>query len=201
MKREITLYGVGFTRSARCVWTLKELQLEYEGINAGPMIGGDELREVHPQAKVPAIIIDGESLFESAAICTHLCDITPTRALIAAPGSRERALHNQWTSFGLSEMEGYLWSTVKHTAFYPEEKRVAAVVDTNTEEIRKGAAVLNAVLAQTPFLVGGKFSVTDIIVGWTINWARRMEHLEDFKHLQSYLDRLLEREHCTLNPE
>ncbi|MDA0821462.1 MAG: glutathione S-transferase family protein [Proteobacteria bacterium] len=201
MNHEIRLYGAGFARSARCRWTLQELGMDFEEISAAKMIGGDELREFHPQSKVPAIVIDGERLFESSAICTYLCDISPDQRLIAASGTRERALHDQWVSFGLSEMEGYLWSNAKHTGFYPEEKRVTAVVERNTEEFRKGAAVLDNALSETPFLVGGNFSVTDIILGWTVNWARRMGHLGDFPNLQSYLDRLFAREHCALNPE
>ena len=130
-----------------------------------------------------------------------MCDLTADKGLIAAAGSRERGLHDQWISFGLSEMESYLWSNAKHTGFYPEEKRVAAVVESNVEEFCKGAAVLNDSLADTPFLVGGEFSVTDIILGWTVNWARRMSHLDDFPHLQNYLVRLFERPHCALNPE
>lgn len=201
MSHQITLYGVNFARSARCLWTLRELGLEFEEINDGSLIGGDELRKIHPQAKVPAIVIDGEPLFESAAICTYLCDLTPAKGLIAPTGTRERALQLQWTSFVLTEMEGYLWSNAKHTNFYAEEKRVPAIVAPNNEEIRSGAEVLNDALASTPFLVGGQFSVTDIIVGWTVNWGRRMGQIEGLTHLADYLDRLFAREHCPLNPE
>ena len=67
MQTKITLYGVGYTRSARCRWTLQELGLEFEEIDSGALIGGDELRAYHPHAKVPAIVIDGGRLFESAA--------------------------------------------------------------------------------------------------------------------------------------
>ena len=201
MASDITLYGVGYTRSARCRWTLQELGLDFEQPDSGSMIGSDELRAFHPQSKLPAIVINGERLFESAAICTYLCDLNPDKGLIAPPGTHERALHDQWVSFGLSELEGYLWSTAKHSGFYPEEKRVPEVIPSNTEELLKGIAVLNDVLADTDYLVGGKFSVTDVILGWTLNWARRMGHLGDFVPVQAYVARLLEREHCALNSE
>lgn len=201
MSHAITLYGLGPTRSARCKWTLLELGLDFDYVEDRSLIGSDELRPFHPQAKFPAAVIDGEPLFESSAICTHLCDLAPEKGLIAPAGSRARALHEQWTAFCLSEMEAYLWHTAKHTSFYPEEKRVPAVVAANSEEFRKGAKVLNDVLADSPFLVNGEFSVTDIFVGWAVNWGRRMGQNDGFEHLQSYLDRLFAREHCTLNPE
>lgn len=201
MTHQIALYGFGPTRSARCRWTLLELGLPFEDVDDRSLVGSERLRAIHPQAKLPAVVIDGEPLFESAAICTHLCDLAPERGLIGRPGSRERALHEQWTCFALTEMEAYLWSNAKHQTFYPEDKRVDAVVAPNFEEFRAGAKVIENVLADCAFLIGGEFSVTDIVVGWTVNWGRRMGQLDDMPNLLAYLGRLFERESCTLNPE
>ena len=49
----ITLYACGPARSARCHWTLLETGLDFELVDACSMIGGDELRALHPMAKVP----------------------------------------------------------------------------------------------------------------------------------------------------
>ena len=38
----------------------------------------------------------------------------------------------------------------------------------------------------------------DIIVSYTANWGKEDKLIGDFVHVQAYLDRLLEREHCTL---
>ena len=37
----------------------------------------------HPLAKIPAAVIDGHALFESAAICTYIADCEPAADLIA----------------------------------------------------------------------------------------------------------------------
>ena len=52
------------------------------------------------------------------------------------------------------------------------------------------------------YLVGDEFSATDIIVGWTVNWARNggKVSFEEFPSLSAYLGRLFAREHCTLSP-
>ena len=198
---QITLYGFGHTRSARCRWTLLELGLEFDYVEDRSLIRSDTLRELQPLAKLPAIVVDGNVLFESAAICTYLCDLAPQQGLLAASGSYARGLHEQWTSFVLTELEAYLWSNAKHTAMYPEELRVPEVVARNDDEIALALAVLDGALQDTPFLVAGKFSVTDIIVGWTVNWARRSGKTDEYPHLQAYLQRLFERELCTFNPE
>ncbi len=200
MNRDITLYGVDFARSVRVRWTLQELDLPFKEINDGSLIGSDTLRAIHPQAKIPAIVIDGEPLFESAAICTYLCDLTPARQLLASAGTRARALHDQWVSFSQSEIEAYLWSNAKHSTFYAEAKRIPAVIERNNEEIANGLSVLNHALAEREFLIEGRFSVTDIIVGWTLNWARRQGRLEGFEHVGAYVARLLARDRCPFNP-
>ena len=105
MAHDITLYGFGPTRSARCRWTLLELDLPFEDIDDRSLIGSEQLRKIHPQSKFPAAVINGQPLFESAAICTYLCDLVPESPLLARPGTFERALHEQWTSFVLTEME------------------------------------------------------------------------------------------------
>ncbi len=98
MKRKpsIKLFELGPTRSARCRWTLLEAGLEYESIGNRPdIIGSEELRKVHPLGKLPAAIIDGRPLFESAAISTAIADLVPEKDLVAKPGTWSRALHDQ----------------------------------------------------------------------------------------------------------
>ncbi len=60
---------------------------------------------------------------------------------------------------------------------------------------------MEAALGEADYLVDDAFSVTDIIVGYTINWGRRQGLLETLPNLRGYLDRLFERPHCRLNPE
>ncbi|HIE85132.1 MAG TPA: hypothetical protein EYQ00_15400 [Dehalococcoidia bacterium] len=108
---------------------------------------------------------------------------------------------SQWVSFAQSEIEGYLWSNVKHKSLYPEERRVPEVIKQNTREIYSGLKAVDEALSSADFLVGNKFSVADIIVGWTINWARRSDLLDEYKSLSEYLSRLLQREYCSLNPD
>ena len=200
MDKKITLYGSGTTRSSRCRWTLLELGLDFHYVDDASLIGTTELKKMQPLGKLPAIVIGGESFFESTAICTYLCDLYPEKNLIAPVGTQRRALHEQWCSFALTEIEGYLWSSLKHKSVYPAEKRVAAVLPVNAEEIIAGLTVLEDTLNTVPYLTGPSFSVTDIIVGFTVNWSRSAGHLEKFPVLSAYLERLHERELCTFKP-
>ena len=92
----ITLYEFTPTRSKRVKWILQELGVTYESVNKREIIGSDELRNIHPQSKVPAITDNGRPLFESSAICNWLADSHPEKGLIAKSGTWERAQHDQW---------------------------------------------------------------------------------------------------------
>ena len=203
MKRKpsIKLFELGPTRSARCRWTLLEAGLEYESIGNRPdIIGSEELRKVHPLGKLPAAIIDGRPLFESAAISTAIADLVPEKDLVAKPGTWSRALHDQWVCFALTEMEPWVSSTELNSLDFvlPKDQHVPAIIQQNSMMFRRSAAALDEVLGRTAYLVEGRFTVTDIIVGYTINFGHEQGLVSEFPNLMAYLKRLYQREHCTL---
>lgn len=195
---DITLYEFSPSRSVRCRWTLQELGLAFESVQAREIMGTDDYKKIHPLGKLPALQIDGRTMFESAAICTYLADLVPAKGLIAKPGDWERAMHEQWVCYALTEMEAHLWSSARNTFVYPEEQRIDAIFDQNAREFQRAAGPLDAALAQDDFLVGNRFSVTDIIVAFTVNWAGNAGQLDGFRNLERYLDRLYDRPHCPL---
>ena len=201
LKPSIKLFELGPTRSARCRWTLLEAGLEYESIGNRPdIIGSEELREVHPLGKLPAAIIDGRPLFESAAISTAIADLVPEKDLVAKPGTWSRALHDQWVCFALTEMEPWVSSTELNSLDFvlPKDQHVPAIIKQNSMMFRRSAAALEEVLGRTAYLVEGRFTVTDIIVGYTINFGHEQGLVSEFPNLMAYLKRLYQREHCTL---
>jgi glutathione S-transferase len=203
MKRKpsIKLFELGPTRSARCRWTLLEAGLEYESLGNRPdIIGSEELRKVHPLGKLPAAIIDGRPLFESAAISTAIADLVPEKDLVAKPGTWSRTLHDQWVCFALTEMEPWVSSTELNSLDFvlSKDQHVPAIIQQNSMMFRRSAAALEEVLGKTAYLVEGRFTVTDIIVGYTINFGHEQGLVSEFPNLMAYLKRLYQREHCTL---
>jgi glutathione S-transferase len=198
MAPDITLYEYGPSRSKQARWTLLECGLEFKSVSGVEILHSEELNRVNPMGKVPAALIDGEPLFEAAAICTYLADLVPEKGLIAASGTRERALHLQWVSFALTEMEAYLWSNARNTFVLPKAQRITALFEQNNAAFQHAASVLERVLASSDYLVGNRFSVTDILVGFTLNWGQGAGLLESAPNLQNYLSRLKQRPHCTL---
>jgi len=198
---KITLFELGPTRSSRARWALLEAGLEFESLgNNIDVFKSAELRDVHPLGKLPAVIIDERPLFESAAIVTAIADLVPEKELIAKPGSWSRNLHYQWVSFALTEMEPFVQSSEINTIDFilPEEEHVKEIIEQNSAFYRKGAGVLERVLSDKKFLVDDRFSVTDILVSYTVHWGYDDGLIDDFPNLIAYLERLYERESCTL---
>lgn len=191
------LFGFSPTRSDRAEWALKELGIEYEAITEA-VFDHPELRNFHPLGRVPALDIKGKGLFESAAICTYLADQVPEKNLIAEPRTWERALHDQWTFFALTEMEAWAWSTFRSTNIVPDEERVPQMYEYNKNAYRLSAVALESALAQSDYLIGNRFTVTDIIVSWTCQFGENLGYNQGFDHISAYIQRMKQRPHCTL---
>ena len=195
---DIKLYEYGSSRSLRCQWLLKELNLPYESVEDRSLFRSDELRKIHPLGKMPAAMIDGKPLFESSAICTFIAEQTKHIDLIAKQGTWSRAQHDQWVCFNLSELEAWLWSSAVNTFILPESERLAECIPQNEKMFKKGALVIDEYLSDHNYFIENRFTVTDIIIGYTLNWARRKRLTEDFLSISAYLERLFAREHCVL---
>ena len=85
-----------------------------------------------------------------------------------------------------------------NTFVLPEEERIPECIPQNQKMFKKGALVLDLFLAENSYLVEDRFTVTDIIVGYSLNWARMQSLTESFPSIDSYLKRLFKMENCVL---
>ena len=101
-------------------------------------------------------------------------------------------------SYALTEMEAWLWNTAVNSYVLPEAQRIDSGFEQNAKMFRRSAIALNEYLSGKAYLVEDRFTVTDIIVGWTVNWGRRQGLLDGCDGLRAYLERLLGRPLCAL---
>ncbi|WP_021032874.1 glutathione S-transferase family protein [Pseudoalteromonas rubra] len=197
----IKLFELGPTRSARVRWALLEAGLTFESVQNGvDIFKSTELLNIHPLGKLPAVLINGQPLFESAAIVTAIADLVPDKKLIAEPSSWLRNLHNQWVCFTLSELEPFVQSTEINSMDFvlPAEQHVREIVPQNNMLYKKAAAALEKHFSRHDYLVDDQFSATDIVLAYTLCWGQEQKLLDDFPNINEYMDRLYNREHCTL---
>jgi len=184
----ITLYGYSRSRWIKPYWTLKEIGIPFTPKNIRPDLLKSEHPEVlalNPFAKLPILVDDDFTVFESSAICTYLADKYPEKKLSPRPGTRDRAIYDQWISLASTDLEQPLWRIAKHSFLYPVEKRSVADQELAREDFLKEASVLEKQIST--YLVGDTFSVADIVMAYTLNWANGYELLHDLPKIRDYL--------------
>jgi glutathione S-transferase len=176
-------------RPIRVVWTLEELDEPYElSVMTQEEGRGEEHRTRHPLGRVPVLEDSEGFVFESAAICLHLADLKPEAELVPPLGTHERALVYQWTCFAPAELEPPLIETATQAERDPERAAKARRrFDAATE------AVADA-LDGDEYLVGGRFTIADILVGTALAFTTRAGFAQELPEaLQAYIARLAER--------
>ncbi|HEV3189647.1 MAG TPA: glutathione S-transferase family protein [Polyangiaceae bacterium] len=137
------LYGFPPTRSARVLWTLRELDVEFEFVNVDPGKGDlqrPEFLAVNPARKLPALVDGDFALTESVAICLYLAEKYPEKGLLPS-GLRARAEVYRWLLFTATALEQPLWRMTRHALLYPPEKRLAAEIPIARQDFVEMAAV------------------------------------------------------------
>ena len=192
----IKVFGLPKTRSIRVTWTLEELGMGYE-YTAVQLSRGEaqqpEFLRLNPMAKVP-VLVDGDFvLSESGAICTYLGDKHPALGLVPDPRTPERARYDQMCLFALTELEQPLWTAAKHRFALPKRLRVPEVFASTQWEFARAVSALGAWLGAQEFVLGGRFTVADVLVAHTLSWARNTEVPIEQDSVNAYADRVLAR--------
>ncbi len=191
----IKLYGVPRSRSLRVSWALEELGLDWQ-YHFIDFAKGDSRSEaflaVNPCGKVPALVENDLVITESAAIVLYLAEKYGDENLLPQTGSDASALHHQWVSFIISELEQPLWTIGKHKFALPEALRQQGMFAVAKWEFDKAAAIAEKWLPDSEFLLGDNLSAADILLGHTLLWATRFEQDIPPK-LAAYRDRVTSR--------
>lgn len=189
------LYEFAPTRSIRVRWTLQELGVEFEPISVNLAAGEQrrpEFLEINPAGKIPTLVDGDMVLTESVAIVMYLGEKYDHAGLMPT-GLQPRAELNRWLLFTATELEQPLWRIARHTALYPESRRLPGEVTLAGEDFRAMAAVLESHLQSRPFVMGDRVTVGDFVVAYTLDWANEARLLDGFPNLSGYLERLYAR--------
>jgi len=114
--------------------------------------------EVNPNAKIPAIVDDGQRVFESGAVLTYLAD--KTGKLLAASGP-ERYEALSWVFFNVAGPGPMLGQLGFFKKFAKEQ--VPMAIERYQKEAERLYGVLDKRLEGRDFLVGDSLTIADII--------------------------------------
>lgn len=181
----------------------EELNLEY---TYGPELNGkeialrsDALEQLHPFKKVPVLIYEGIPIFETAAICRFLDNISPTKKLIPKD-PLTIALIDEWTSsIGIYIDNILIRQFFLEFAFPkgPDNTVREDVIQKITPEVISALNLLDKQIGNNPFFCGDFYSMADAfltpILDYVSKTPNHTELFDDTQNLIPYLTRMKER--------
>jgi glutathione S-transferase len=194
----ITVWGRATSSNVQIVmWALAEIGLECERHDVGGSFGGTDTPEylaMNPNKLVPTVQ-DGELiLWESAAIVRYLGAKYAGERFWPSDPAR-RASMDKWaewskTTFGPALLSTIFWPLI---GVRPENRDMKAF-DAAVTRMQGVARIIDARLAESPYLGGDDLAFADCIFGtllyryFTLDFERA-----DTPNLRAYYDRLTQR--------
>lgn len=183
----------------RVLWLLNELEAPYS-LRVHPFdrdLRDPQYLAISPAGRVPAVEMDGETLWESAAIMEYLCERFPERGLGRAPGDLDRPDWLTWLHFAETISQHTTALTQQHVMIVPEEKRSATVM--KLEALRLGKCYdaiegrLSTPVENRDYLLTSGFSAADVAVGQAVYMGRHFVPLDGHPETAAWYRRITER--------
>jgi glutathione S-transferase len=188
------------SRSFRCLWALEEAGVDYEYVPIKLLTEETDPHSarhrdylaLNAQGKVPTLTNGELVLTESAAILYYIGRCAPESGLLPNAGMDVYARLDEMAFFVISELEQPLWSKGKHWFALPEDQRIPQMFETARFEFATAVTALDQLLGDREFAVNDQFTIADILLAHTLNWAIRFEFDVPEKYV-ALRDRLYDR--------
>jgi glutathione S-transferase len=152
----------------KVMWTIAELGLPHERIDAGGVFGKTSTPEylaMNPNKLIPAIQDGDFSMFESSAIVRYLVRKYGTGKLWPA-NEQEAARADQWMEWSTTT----LYPDITTSIFLglirtPAKDRNLAAIETSIQRAGEKLAILDGILEGRPYILGDTLTAADIPAG------------------------------------
>jgi len=185
----LTLIHKPQTRSVSIVWLLEEIGATYETkvvtTRTADGNGAVDPNNPHPHGKVPALVHDGEVVFESAAIALYLVDLFPDAKLGPRIGEPKRGALLSWLAYRPGVLEPAMM------ARYLKVQHLQGTMGwAQAEEVE---ALLNRHLVENRYFLGDAFSAADVMVGGAIQYMMMVKMMPETPVFNEYVGRITAR--------
>jgi glutathione S-transferase len=179
MAPQLTLWGVGTSRTVRPHWAMQELGLTYTTRPIGPRTGETKTAEytaLNPRQKIPLLQDNDFCIGESAAIVAYLSHTYSTAEKVLIPQTqRDYAAWLEWCFFIVTELDSTsLYVMRRHRAdalghIYGVAPDVVAQAG---QYFRQQLRHVEAALSDNrSYLMGDTFTSADILLTTCLDWA------------------------------
>nr|WP_295836374.1 glutathione S-transferase family protein [uncultured Azospirillum sp.] len=178
----------GFVRDLRVRWALEEAGLSYRVESTPFRERGPEHFAAQPFGQVPWLTDGDLTIFESGAILLHLAE--KSTALMPAD-RRGRAEVTAWVIAALNSVDlpSQPWALFRFMGFPGEAPEAKFVEDFLKARLDR----MEAVLAGREWLVGGRFSVADLLMADVLRPVDRFDGLANHPHCRDFVARATSR--------
>lgn len=192
----IQLWHCADARSFRGLWALEELGLPYELklLPFPPRMREPAYLEVNPLGTIPFLVDGDVRMSESAAIAQYLATRDGPTPLSVQPGEADYGAWLNWLHFGEATLTFPQTLVLRYRTFEPG--RAEAAADDYERWFFARLKGLDRALADgRDWLVAGRFTASDISVGYALLLARSLKIDGKFTPaVAAYWGRLRERE-------
>lgn len=184
----LIFYYVPMSTSSITEAILQELDIQYQGVELDIDAGDTQKPEflaVNPNGRVPVIVHDGVTLWESAAITLYLGETFAVEQGLfpeQGPLRGEAMKWVVWANVNLAEAAGRLAAELPPEMegavqegskdFVPVVERRPSALAKASQDLLKSFAILNNELAQKHYLLN-EYSIVDthlfVLVGWILS--------------------------------
>ncbi|MGR6874199.1 glutathione S-transferase family protein [Pseudomonas sp. HK3] len=149
--------------------------------------------KLNPAGRIPTLVIDEQPIFESAAICMHICELYPESGLMPAIGDPKRPMFYQWLTFLNNTLQAELmvrYYPYRHTN---DETTIPNVIAAQDDRIADALSIINDQLENNEYLLGDELTACDYFLFMLAEWSLPIQKSPlTFNNLALYLKRLCE---------
>ena len=189
------LHGTSRSRSARSLWALEELGVNYEH---NPMPTTDAKSSAHlklnPNGHVPVLEDEGVVVWESMAINLYLADKYGKNSLWPSD-PMGRADVYKWSFFAMTEVEPHLITILRNRVMNAPENRDEKAASAAVEALKAPMNALEESLKGKEYLLGKNFTIADLNVAAVMSWIPMMKlDLSSTPNVAAWLQKCLGRD-------
>ena len=188
----LKLYHCPETRSMRTLWLLHELGVPFELVEMPFELSATRSPDylaVHPLGRVPCLVDEGFTLFESGAIAEYLCERFPESGLGRLHGDPDRYRWLHWIHYS-ETIAVHAGAQVQQYHFISPEERSAALLRLEGKRLQKAIEVVNSHLQGRQHVLDSGFSAADISVAYSLHLAHRFIDIARYPHVERYYESL-----------
>ncbi len=194
----LTIHHLGKSQSERIPWLCEELGLAYDlktyTRDAQTILAPPELKALHPIGAAP-LLEDGDVfLAESGAIMDYIIVKYGQGRLVPPPNSPDFAPYLYWFHYANGTLQPAMGRLmILNRLSLPPDNPVLQAIQGRLD---RAFGLVDARLAETPYLAGQSFTAADIITFFSLTTMRYFQPVDitPYPNLRAYLGRVGQRD-------